>query len=501
MSSFLKKTLLVTVWLLCSEAVSFAVDLKELSSHPKWQALLHYHNGKSLIKDSKFFISPIGVNSPYEELKATASIINDHEKVAAFNCQFPARSLFLTEHGIPILRNEKCAELQTYIDNIAIKDISVVFATEKTSSPTSMMGHMFLKLNGEKEDHNPQHSLSFFANLSEISSIHQFFIESLITGTNGLYILEPYKNKVESYVHKETRKLIEYPLNLSKADLKFFTAHIWEMKGVNVEYNLNDQNCASALITLLSVLNPTYKDLAYKPYITPTDLINQMISKNILEDNHNYTINKTGSMALKSTLGSDSRGGFLQLKFMPAYNDLMSNNNSYDYEADVDLFGLDIKIYDQGNALYINELNIMRAKSYKSAEGFSKAIDFGFESEHLNEASDLFPRFQFGLGKGKKYEFLHPYAFVNVGAAYYDNSLATFIAPELGLFVNYADYAKTHLSFHKYYNNDNYKYNTQLKAAHAFFIQDNVNMHIEYKKNQNSDHENESLSLGFSLHF
>lgn len=501
MNIFVKHICYITALLLNSLAVSFAADIQQLSQNKTWQALLHYHDNKSLIKDNSFFLSPIGMSSPYDELKETLSVLNDPKQADWFNCKFPARTLFLEQHGLTTSKNKKCDPFDEYIQNIAIDDISLVFATEKTSSPTSMMGHLFLKLNGKKKDYTPQHSISFFADMQNISNLPQFMIKALATGTNGLYVLEPYKNKADFYVKKETRQLIEYPLNLSEDQLKFLTYHIWEMKGISVEYNLYSQNCASALITLISVINPDYKKLAYKPYLTPSDLINKMIEAKILEKETSYTIKKTPSFSINTSLGKDTRGDFLQLKVQPAYNQLMSNNHSFGYEANVDLFGLDLKIYQHENNFYINEFNIMRAQSYRSDNILSKSINFGFESENFTKSNSLFPQLQFGIGKGAKFSFLQPYFFLHSNLAYFNNNMTASVIPETGTFIYYKNYGKTHISLQKFYNSSDFKYDSRLKISQSLFVSENKNIHINYLKDGGLDTENEAFSLGIGFHF
>ena len=124
-----------------------------LSSHAlgdplrHWKDLLHYHNGRSMVKSDSFFLS-INGNADYQaELKSTIDLINsDNGETIA--CNFPARYSWLKSQGYPVrsIDLNRCPELMEFVAGFQKGTLSLVLASDNIDSAASAFGHLVLVL-------------------------------------------------------------------------------------------------------------------------------------------------------------------------------------------------------------------------------------------------------------------------------------------------------------------------------------------------------------------
>ena len=193
-----------------------------------WHNLLHYEKGKSVIdKNSAFFLSPEGYKNPKAEYIATikeflnTDNLNDKHAI----CRYPARfnyilqTLNLSADKFP---KPNCYDYTEYKNKVPFEKISIIFAAENNISPSTMLGHSFLKIEGQ----NKAHSFSYFAAFDTTNSLN-FYTKVLTSGIDGMYILSPYRVKQNEYINKEKRSLWEFELQLNENEKEKLKAHLW----------------------------------------------------------------------------------------------------------------------------------------------------------------------------------------------------------------------------------------------------------------------------------
>jgi len=250
---------------------------KNLSDHPFWRALLHYKTNHSSIRDAAFFVASEGCISPEAELDACIHAFFSAELDARrFSCRFPARYLWLCRQLDIAPSPFDCPELKSYLKRLSATQISMVYTSESFKYVGSMMGHLFLKIDGEDSGGRRSHALGFYAVLPENGSFSMFY-DALFSSLNGNYILKSYRNEVEKYCFKEQRNMVEIPLGLSMEQRDFLMYHVWELKNINVDYNFVSYNCGTGILDVIRVGAPESVDMS-QLFQTPKGIVKTMMS-------------------------------------------------------------------------------------------------------------------------------------------------------------------------------------------------------------------------------
>jgi hypothetical protein len=268
----------------------FVENSIKLSAHQRahWKILLHYKGEKSVISDSSFFLAEDGHRNPESELKKTITEFFRKDIPLSNNhaiCRFPARLKWIKkELNIPLnaLPKVNCSDFDEYIKKTAANKISIVFASENVNNLMSMMGHIFLKINGERDGGEVAHALGYFANYSSINPI-SFLVGAVSYGAPGVYILEPYQKKIDEYNDRQKRSIWEYKLNLTQDQIDNVVSHIWEMRRIRTKYNFITHNCGSALLYLLYVADSNLQKI-YNPLDAPLDIIKKLNQENYIKE-------------------------------------------------------------------------------------------------------------------------------------------------------------------------------------------------------------------------
>jgi hypothetical protein len=226
---------------------------KKLYHNPVWQSLLHAKDGKSNIFDPNFLLSSDDFTLKHE-LKKTIHFIFGSNSSAESYCRFPARYLWLSKQlGLPDVDLSKCLAFKEFTEKAPIDDVSLIYASENLVSPSSMMGHIFLKIEGvNAEKKLTEHSLSYFTEVRGIN-VPKLLFESLVTGKEGYFALNPYVDKLKYYLQEEQRNVWEYHLDFSPFQIQLLQAHLWELKQTKLSYFFDDYNCATFTFYVLSV--------------------------------------------------------------------------------------------------------------------------------------------------------------------------------------------------------------------------------------------------------
>ncbi len=241
-----------------------------LAQHPQWAALLHHDGRRPNISDPLFLLSGEAF-SLEAELKETLKLLYQGPPDAV--CRFPARYLWIQRKtGRPSLPIEQCAELAEFSSRAPMDEVSLVFASEVLSMPSSMMGHLFLKVRGQHTDGAMrEHAVSFFTE-PVTWNLPKLFYDSLIAGMKGYFSLTPFQQEVELYIGKEGRNLWIYPLQIDGDGLRLLQAHIIELKNIELTYFFQRYNCATLVKHLLAIENPKILEHG-ESWTTPKDVV------------------------------------------------------------------------------------------------------------------------------------------------------------------------------------------------------------------------------------
>jgi Domain of unknown function (DUF4105) len=226
-----------------------------LHQNPTWHALLQLKNGQPQILDDGFLLS-LPAFSPQRELDATLAALQGADAQQAL-CRFPARALWLHQAlGLPPRSTAHCAALAEFRERAPADRISLVFASENLSQPSSMMGHLFLKVAGQRADGTDvAHAISFFTDAASFN-LPKLFYESMVVGKQGFFVLTPYHDEVRLYAVDEQRSLWEYELQLDAFTRDLMQAHMHELRQTRITYFFQDYNCATLVQHILAIAAP-----------------------------------------------------------------------------------------------------------------------------------------------------------------------------------------------------------------------------------------------------
>ncbi|TAK93804.1 MAG: DUF4105 domain-containing protein [Aquabacterium sp.] len=271
---------------------------KQLDASPRWAALLHLNGLEPQIKDEHFILT-LGDFSPRKELIATIALLYGSQAREAA-CRFPARLAWLqTELQLPVTPTDQCVELTDFLARAPAQTISLVFASENLSQPSSMMGHLFLKVSGRNaEGQTLEHAISFFTDADSFN-IPKLFYDSMVVGKPGYFLLSPYKDEQDQYLVKEQRSLWEYDLALQPYEFKLLQLHMIELKHARITYFFQDFNCATLVEQILAIAAPHMQD---KPshWVTPKSVIQRAQSAQLIA---NVTVRTPAKWLVKNVQG------------------------------------------------------------------------------------------------------------------------------------------------------------------------------------------------------
>lgn len=334
--------------------INQALALKLYDSHV-WKNLLHVKSNIPSINDSTFLLSHSNFSLKNELQMTIKSFFNTNIQNNNHGiCKYPARffwlkkKLNLNDDDFP---KPKCKLFHQYLKKTGAKNIQLVFVSENTSSPSSMMGHVFFKLTGYDDSHTKlEHAVSFFTVIDTINPL-LLMVKSTITGMKGFFILRPYKEQIERYLKEENRNIWEYSLNLSEEEQQLIYYHFWELKDVKIKYLFTGFNCATIVHDMLSMTSAKFSN-DDRLWITPKDVIKdakkskiikgvtlrasekwhiKMLLEKLKESNSSSLVNTITNVHLNSIgnikFSSDLKTMFLEKELLIAYA-------QYQYEHD-----------------------------------------------------------------------------------------------------------------------------------------------------------------------
>ncbi len=270
--------LLIFLYTSCfSNSLDSALEKKLYNSHI-WKSLLHVRNDIPKINNSSFLLSYNNF-SLKNELLLTIKDFNEGKNI----CKYPSRYLWLKEE-LPNnnFKEFNCPEFQNYINSTNPENIELIFTSENIKNPSSMMGHVFFKLQSKKNNiHTKQNAVSFFT-VIDTFNIPLLIYKSTFSGMKGYFVLSPYKKQISSYINNEERSIWEYQLKLTEKQKKLIYYHFWELKDINMTYYFTGFNCATMIDDILSLTKNNYTN-QNTLWVTPKDVIKNADNNNLIE--------------------------------------------------------------------------------------------------------------------------------------------------------------------------------------------------------------------------
>ncbi|MEC9292625.1 MAG: DUF4105 domain-containing protein [Pseudomonadota bacterium] len=391
--------------------------------------------------------------------------------------------------------------MNSYLTNVKSDNLSVVFVEEKQPSLTSSMGHVFLKV-GKKQ--NTAHSLTYSANLYTPISAIKHSLALPFTGADGLFILEPYKKRADVY-QREGRTLQTFELPLTPEQVKFVTLHIWEMKGINVHYSLKDQNCASALASILMVADPSYQDLLYKPFLTPYDMMTRYEAQ---QGKAKTLVKHSPASSVAYNIGSRDGMTFQMLEFAPAYNAIDEINTGYGKEVDTKLFTPKIRLFDDMERLELERFDLYSSRTFipTDLQDFKVSRYSEVSFENSIDASDVVsPSIKFGLGITAKTRLKHkfmPYVYLTEEYKHFEDKHNAALVPEVGFFSYLAENTKFSASAKRYMNSHENDKESEISARLNHYFSPKLGVRAEWTSTHTpEDTHLGTLQFGFRYHY
>lgn len=268
------------VLILCYSTLAQAFDIYTEARDQEWLGRLFYVNGKSLVRNKDFFISPEGRNDPVKELKATIELI-EHGG-SNFACLYPGRYSYLA----PKLNLKKisCPDFEAWRDSFETSGLSVMFASQYLENPASSFGHTYLKVNSKTKSLYLNKVISFAANVPENIGGGEYIWKGLTGGFQGIFDEHPFYILYQEYANMEKRDVWEYELNISEEATVNLLATLYEVIfQAKFDYLFLSDNCSSLLLRLLDIefKKSLHKSLPF--YVIPIETVKVLQSYGLVK--------------------------------------------------------------------------------------------------------------------------------------------------------------------------------------------------------------------------
>lgn len=251
--------------LLLMANAAFAATPAELAGTPYWLDLLHINQGgtwhgrgRSYVEDDAFFLATDGRADPLAELQADVTAFTQAGDVS--RCRFPARYQFLAgqlgwQETDPFAR---CGEYLAWRKTVPDQQVVLAFPASYLNSPSSMFGHVFLRLDASTHPDAVLESwaVSFSAHVDMSDNSFFYAFKGIVGSYPGYFSVTPYADKLLEYNHLENRDIWEYRLSLTPAETARLVDHLWELRNIRLGYYFFDENCAYRLLELVQVGRP-----------------------------------------------------------------------------------------------------------------------------------------------------------------------------------------------------------------------------------------------------
>lgn len=244
----------------------------KLHEHPTWRALTHMDGRKTRLRDSPLILTGNSFTLATELIR-TIEVLYGSEGPTTEQCRLPARNEWISaELGIEPAPLAHCADLNEFLARAPVDRVAMIYASENISQPSSTMGHILIKIEGEdSEGNHREYAVSFFTEIKGFN-VPRIVYDSLIAGKKGYFSLTPYEEKAQAYRAGEQRNIWEYYLELTEQQRRMVQLHIWELKTANPTYLFDSYNCATLTNFIFATANPALLEEGTY-FMSPLDVV------------------------------------------------------------------------------------------------------------------------------------------------------------------------------------------------------------------------------------
>lgn len=477
-----------------------------------WKSLLHLDkNDKPSINTKTFLLSYDDFSSKNEFNKTIDYFKKDKRNI----CKYPARFFWLSQNSDLTFKEfdlNSCNRFNTYVQNTNPYNISLVFVSEDVSNPTSMMGHIFFKLDGVNyKGSHVKNAISFFTIIDTLN-LPYLALESTVLGMKGYFVLKPYQKQIAQYTQNKERNIWEYSLDLTQNDIKLLTYHFWELKDVDITYYFTGYNCATIVDDLLNIVSKSSSKDNLNLWVTPKDVIKKAAKNNLIKETkvrNDTTLDKNPIYSQNDSQISFAKkndNDSLYLSFLPASHTLYDDNRQYSFESSLKIGEVTLKINDDAIKLDTLELFTMHSLIPWSKEKqiLSKELQVNY-TKHLDSKLKSHHVYNFSYATGITYKIgddIFIYDLLGVGLAYGDNTAYLYGKNQLGVMIYEVFNMKTTMQYTSNYNNFQSK-----KIINTFDITQSIKMFndfrldVGYQNNQSKSYQDENIKVGLNYIF
>lgn len=283
---------------------------KELSQSKYWHILLHMPDNVSEIDDKAFFLSPNGKIDANAELQATITALYNETSFDdnSTACKFPARKWWLIkELNMQGLPKVVCKGYDTLMKKVDPQSASLIFPSAYISSPASMFGHTFIRIDSSYKSKMLSYAINYAANAnSSTENGLVFAIKGLVGGYYGTYSLLPYYEKIKEYRDSEERDIWEYDLDLNQQELQQMLRHTWEIHDTYSWYYFFTENCSYNMLWLIEAAKPSVELRKYFNYqVIPPETIHVAVKEGVVTKRHYRPARRSKLLAYEKYLSDD----------------------------------------------------------------------------------------------------------------------------------------------------------------------------------------------------
>jgi hypothetical protein len=176
---------------------------------------------------------------------------------------------------------------QKWMQDIDVESVSLIFAAADLGNAPSSFGHVFLKLNSNKNKTRTgllDYGVNFAARTGDITgALYAWY--GLLGYFQGTYNLVPFHQMIKDYTHLEGRDIWEFRLKMTPQQVKFLVQYLLEVDGQYYDYYFFNQNCASFILKLLQeVFAPVHLIKANEFFVLPMEVVDRLYRLQLLED-------------------------------------------------------------------------------------------------------------------------------------------------------------------------------------------------------------------------
>ncbi len=227
--------------------------------------------GESKVVSPDFLLSKDTPFSLENELNTTIERLRSADGLQTA-CRFPARYLWLKKQlSLPEYDLSRCTELGAFVDSFEYDRMSIVFSSEYPNSPSSAFGHVMFIFHSPGHDIELADTVHFAAHIPEGDGGISYAYRGIVGEYPAYYMREPFFKKLYEYNVLEQRAIHIYELDYSKDEIKNLIYHLYELRNTYTPYYFLNQNCATEMLDLLSVIEE--RDIPGRNYLLPIEVI------------------------------------------------------------------------------------------------------------------------------------------------------------------------------------------------------------------------------------